>query len=718
MMIKVKILGLGLSLFLVLSDVIRMTASGTHNILVWNVREGILQFTSTPFRWQTWWFYVLLIGGILSIFGLIYQAKANQLKTERAAAALIRESEAKYRLLVENQTDLIVKVDMEGYFQFVSLSYCKLFGKTEEELLGSSFTPLVHKDDREHTAKAMEALFQPPYTAYMEQRAMTKDGWRWLGWMDTAVFDEAGNITAVIGVGRDITERKQIEGVLQENRVRSSQALKAAQAGAWEWNMATNQTIWSEENYLVLGLSPDIGETNYDTWLQRVHPEDRAEAEYQVNKAVEQKRDLNIEFRIVWPDGTIRWINDVGKSVFDEKGDMVGMYGIQIDITERKQLEAQLQQSQKMESIGRLAGGIAHDFNNILVPIISYAELGMMNLTPDDKLYSYLQQVRDAAERAADLTRQILAFSRRQVLEMKTVDINVIVIEFEKMVQRLIVEDIELQTLLDPILYPVKADRGQIEQVLMNLVVNARDAMPTGGKLTIETASTYLDETYVKRYADDQPAGHYVMLAVSDTGHGMDMATQQQIFEPFFTTKMQGKGTGLGLATVFGIVKQHGGNICVHSEPGNGTTFKVYLPRAEGTVQTYETAVIEPASVYGIETILVVEDEKMVRKLVCETLAAHGYKVIEAQSPHDGLRLAYEYKKTIHLLLTDVIMPEMNGRELYQKILFVHPDIKVLYMSGYADDVIADHGILKEGISFLQKPFTVHTLTRRVKQVL
>ncbi len=371
-----------------------------------------------------------------------------------------------------------------------------------------------------------------------------------------------------------------------------------------------------------------------------------------------------------------------------------------------------------MEAIGQLTSGIAHDFNNILVPIIGYVELGMMELSPDSKLYADLTRVRKAADRAANLIRQILAFSRKQVLEMKTFDLNEVIAEFEKMLQRVIQEDITLQVGLESSLHPVKAYQGQLEQILMNLAVNAGDAMPEGGKLIIETSNIILDERYTEKHAEVSP-GSYVMLAISDTGHGMDVETRQHIFEPFFTTKERGKGTGLGLATVFGIVKQHNGHIWVYSEPDKGTTFKIYLPQAEGITQIVDpAATVEPASIYGTETVLVVEDEEMVRELACETLEAYGYSIIEAKSPTDSLQLAANYKAPIHLLLTDVIMPEMNGGELYKKLTIIRPDIKVLYMSGYTDNVIVHHGVLDEGVHFLQKPFTIHDLTRKVRIVL
>ena len=300
---------------------------------------------------------------------------------------------------------------------------------------------------------------------------------------------------------------------------------------------------------------------------------------------------------------------------------------------------------------------------------------------------------------------------------MSVLDLNVIIVEFNQMLQRMIGEDIELQTFLSSTLDPVKADRGQIEQVLMNLAINSRDAMPGGGRLSIETENAFLDEAYVRKYAGDLTPGRYVMLAVSDTGQGMDAETRRRIFEPFFTTKASGKGTGLGLATVYGITKQHRGHISVYSEPGHGTTFKIYLPQAKETLPALLPSLKEPISMFGTETVLVAEDEDMVRKLVCETLEAHGYDVVEAASPADCLELA-STRATVHLLLTDVIMPEINGQELYRKLTAIHPNCKVLYMSGYTNHVIVDLDVLGEGLNFLQKPFTIQKLTRKVREVL
>jgi PAS domain S-box-containing protein len=383
----------------------------------------------------------------------------------------------------------------------------------------------------------------------------------------------------------------------------------------------------------------------------------------------------------------------------------------------REELEEKLRQSQKLEALGRLAGGIAHDFNNLLVPILGYVELSMLNLEPKNKLFSNLTQIRNAAERSAGLVEQILAFSRQQMLEIRVLDLNRVILDFQPMLERLIREDIEFKLELNPSPIPVKIDKVQIEQMLMNLIINARDAMPEGGKITVTTSGILLDAVETANLAPDLKPGSYVILTVSDSGNGMDNETQKRIFDPFFTTKKNSEGTGLGLATVFGIVKQHQGNIGVISVPSKGTTFTIHLPRANEQPKSESQANKNTLSVFGKETVLVVEDEEVVRNLVCETLNGHGYKTIEAKSPADCLKLVAN-NKPVHLLLTDVIMPGMNGKELLQKLIARQPDIRVLYMSGYTNDIIVHHGVLDEGITLLRKPFTVHSLLQKVREVL
>jgi signal transduction histidine kinase/CheY-like chemotaxis protein len=383
---------------------------------------------------------------------------------------------------------------------------------------------------------------------------------------------------------------------------------------------------------------------------------------------------------------------------------------------ERAKIEDQLRQAHKMESIGRLAGGVAHDFNNILTGIGGYTELVLDRLDTASPLREDLGEVQRLAKRAADLTQQLLAFSRRQPLEPRILNLNDTVADTSKMLKRVIGEDIDFQFAPAPDLGNVRADPGQIEQILMNLAVNSRDAMPTGGKLTIETANIELDAEYAGRHVAVAP-GPYVMLAVSDTGCGMDAATKERLFEPFFTTKEKGKGTGLGLATVYGIVKQHGGNIWVYSEPGKGATLKIYLPRVAEAVSNVGPAV-EPETARGEEMILVVEDEAPVYAFAERVLKARGYAVVIARSAEEAQRVFSVQEKTVSLLLTDVVLPGMNGRVLYDLLKSKKPDLKVLYMSGYTDNAIVHQGVLDAGITFIQKPFTTEMLARKVRQVL
>lgn len=530
---------------------------------------------------------------------------------QRRAKENLRQSEERYRRLVEH-TPLAIAIHSQGKIVYINQAGVQMMGSSSQtDFIGRPALDFVHPDYRAAAVRRIQQTqaagqISPPF----EEKFITLDG-RIIDVEVTAIpFDYEGQPASQVVI-RDITEHKRAEAALRESEARNRAMLNALPDLIFVQSRESVYLDYHAPNPADLFVPPEefLGRR-----MQDIFPEAFASPLLALfEQALATGRVQIYEYQLPIA-GQLRHFEARIVPYGQDK-----VLSIVREITRRKALEAQLLQAQKMEAIGRLAGGIAHDFNNILVPIIGYVELGMMRLSPDDKLYADLQRVREAAERAASLTRQILAFSRKQVLEMRPVDLNEMLADFETMLRRLIGENIELRLFLAPALPPVRADRSQLEQVILNLAVNARDAMPQGGRLTLETDSLYLDEKYVEKRPEVQP-DPYVMLAVSDTGHGIDAETQEHIFEPFFTTREQGQGTGLGLAMVHGIVKQHKGHIWVYSELGRGTTFKIYLPQATETTQPVQPAGIEPATLYGTETILVAEDEEMVRRLVVETL--------------------------------------------------------------------------------------------------
>lgn len=514
-------------------------------------------------------------------------------------------------------------------------------------------------------------------------------------------------------------ERGLARAKLRSTELRLDQLLSTSTAVVYSGGVTAGGIVplWVSDNVIrVFGYSVDeVLQAAW--WLTRVHPDDLAGAVEGLARLTGDN-PVSLEYRFRHKDGSYRWIHDQSRIVAgggDFPRELVGAW---LDVTERHRLENQFHQAQKMEAVGRLAGGIAHDFNNLLTIIASHAEFLKQGLAEGDASVDDVESIHEAVNDAAALTRQLLAFSRQQVMEAKVLDLNAEVRRAERMLGRIIGEDIELTVSLKSDVGQVKADPGQIAQVLMNLAVNARDAMPQGGKLTIETGNSEVDREYV---AGEPVAvqGSFVMLAVTDTGTGMDEVTQARVFEPFFTTKEPGKGTGLGLSTVYGIVKQSGGFIWVYSEVGQGTVFKIYLPRIQGEADAPGPSATDPKLLpRGDERVLLVEDADGVRMVCRRILERLGYHVIEAANGEAALQLAAAQSGKIDLLLTDVVMPGMGGRRLAEELTRHHPEVKVLYASGYTDDAVVRHGVLESAVAYLQKPYTAESLARKVRQVL
>lgn len=535
--------------------------------------------------------------------------------------------------------------------------------------------------------------------------------------MVTTVREQSGRIT-----GGEINNKQSFNSALQDaydqlafSEKRYRELFDNAPDMYHTLDLKGNFIEFNPKHMEVLGYSYEELEGNHVTYIVAESSLPKAAKGFEVLGKTGHLQSYEIDLKK--KDGSLLSV-EVHAMVFNgSDGQPHEVRCIMRDVTERKRLEEQLRQAQKMESVGRLAGGVAHDFNNLLTTIMGYTQLGMMEMPVGHQASEHLQQVVEAAERAATLTRQLLAFSRRQIIDPKVFNVNDLVRNMEKMLHRLIGEDIEMTAFLAPDLGQAKLDPGQMEQVLMNLVVNARDAMPVGGKLTIETANVILDEEYAKLHADVTP-GQYVMLAVGDTGTGMTQEVKAHLFEPFFTTKGEGKGTGLGLSMCYGIVKQNQGHIWVYSELGYGTTFKVYIPRVDESANLLLVTRDSGKSAAGTETVLLVEDELSVRSLAARVLREQGYTVLEAKDGVEALQVAQEHAGEIHLLLTDVIMPHMGVKEFTGQLKALRSDIKILFTSGYTDDAIVHHGVLEPGVEFIEKPFRPATLVKKVRQVL
>jgi len=643
------------------------------------------------------------------------------------AKEALRASEERYGSVVAALAEGIVFMDADGRLQASNASAERILGLTAEQIGGrTTFDPrwrAVHEDGSPfpgdtHPITVSLRTGQPCSNVIMGVHKPSGE-LTWISINSQPLFRRGERKPyAAVASFFDITDRKRAEDALRATQARLRDVLASSTAVVYATKLTAEgyAPSWVSENVTrVLGY--DVGEALHaQWWVHHLHPADRSRVLAEISTLL-RKGELTLEYQFQAKNGAYRWVHDEARLLRDPTGLPVEVFGAWLDITERKQLEQQFQQAQKMEAVGRLAGGVAHDFNNLLTAILGSADLVLDDLKPNAPEREEIQEIRRAALRAADLTRQLLAFSRQQVISPTVLNPNAVVANMDKLLRRLLGEDVDLRTVLTPEPGAIKADPSQLEQVVVNLAVNARDAMPGGGKLTIETQNVDLDEEYAGGHVSAQP-GSYVMLAVSDTGSGMDAVTQARIFEPFFTTKEKGKGTGLGLATVYGIVKQSGGWIWVYSEPGHGTTFKIYLPRVTEAAAPAAPSPVLPISVRGSETVLLVEDDEMIRALVQKVLKANGYTTLVAESGPAALRLAGQHDGRIHLLMTDVVMPGMNGREVAERLAPAHAGIEVLYLSGYTDDAIVHHGVLEPGIAFLQKPFTPAVLVRKVREVL
>jgi two-component system cell cycle sensor histidine kinase/response regulator CckA len=664
----------------------------------------------------------------------------------REAEEALRRSEARYRRIVETTNEGIWMLDAEGRTSFMNARMGEMLGCEPKQSAGLSPADFLDDDGRA-TLRNNLGRRRAGVSAQVEIRLLRRGGgsvWVLLG--SSPMLDASGRYEGALAMVMDITERKRAEHALLER------ARVAAMTGDVGIALTQGQSMSETLEGCARAVVDHLGAVLVRVWTLNADG-DVLGLQASVGTSVPAGAAFD---RIPLGDGAIGLIASERKPVVTSDGprsfaghpliadgSVVGVLATHArePLTEttlsglatvadaiavrvrskqiehaKSSIEDQLRQAQKMEAVGRLAGGVAHDFNNVLSVILSYCELMLQDLQPGDPMHDDVDEVRKAGARAAELTRQLLTFSRQQVMAPKVIDLNDVLLGLDKMLHRLLGEDIDLVTRPGLTLGHVKADPGHIEQVIMNLVVNARDAMPTGGKLTIETMNAVLEDDFARTQLPSK-AGPYVVLAVSDTGHGMDAATKAHIFEPFFTTKEKGKGTGLGLSTVFGIVQQSGGNVWVYSEPDVGTTFKIYLPRVDAELDA-RTTLKAPATLRGTETILLVEDEEQVRKVAANVLTQYGYQVLVAGDPVSARLQCERHPSPIALLLSDVVMPQMSGPELARQLAPLRPDMRVLFMSGYTDDSIVRHGVLESNAAFLQKPFTPVALVRKIREIL
>jgi two-component system cell cycle sensor histidine kinase/response regulator CckA len=660
-------------------------------------------------------------------FEAVVRDITNRIVVENA----LKQSEERYRTILDAMEEGLFENDLEGNFTFVNDAACRLLGYERAEMIGMNYRKLFSPDK----VKSIYNIFNEIYRTgeprmLVDYEVLRKDGSVRIHQANAVLVRDTSNKPKGFRLlARDVTELKKAEEALRQSEQKYRMIAENVYDMIWITDLGLNCIYVSPSVFRITGFSPQefqskpinemVTPASFDI-LAKIFSEELAR-EKSGNAGPDRPRTMELE--LVRKDGSPVCVEISADFTRDEMRQVNGILGVTRDISERRdsekeraRLEEQLSQAQKMESVGRLAGGVAHDFNNMLSVILGYAELIRLNLPQGDPLASDVEEIEKAAARSRDITRQLLAFSRKQIIAPMTVDLNGLIRGIQKTLFRLIGEDIDLKFSSNDDLCKIKFDPSQMEQVLINLAVNARDAMPNGGKLAIETRKTYLDEEYCKIYPEFLP-GHYILMTVSDDGAGMSKETLQHAFEPFFTTKETGRGTGLGLATVYGIVRQNNGFINVYSESGKGTSFKIYIPRSMEEGEALKAADEETVPA-GTGTILLVEDDEMVRKMTTEMLEKIGYTVIPTGDPAEARRLCEDDKVHIDLLMTDVIMPGMSGKDLRDRIEAKRPEIKVLFMSGYTSNAIVTRGVLEEGVNFVQKPFSMSELARNVRNAI
>ena len=790
--------------------------------------------------------WALGIAGIILSAPLVHKRINETLAWESKLAT----SEERYRNIVDTAMEGIVVINKQDIITFTNSRMAEMLGYAQDEMPGKSIFAFISDDDREDHKYQLTLRRQGIATQY-ERRFLRNDGVViWTRASASPLLDEQGRYQGAFGMFTDVSENKRSESIHAETTRRLHLATSAAKLGVWDWNVRDNVMVWDGRMFELYGLGRDKFTNSVTIWENSLHPDDRTRAIAESDAAIRGERELDTEFRVLHPDGSVRHIKADAITMRDNDGKALRMIGLNQDITERrlaevalrenekryrelfdsinncvavyeavdcgrdfivkdinkaaeklehvmredvlgkkvtelfpdivdsglmdvflrvwrsglsehqqlssvsndhiaqwrknyvyrlptgevvviyedithqmlaeeerKQLESQLLQAQKIESVGRLAGGIAHDINNMITPILGYAEILEQKIPSGDSRRDDLAEISGAAIRVRDMTRQLLAFARKQTLEMSQLDLNEVVSGIIRVLRMTIHENIAIDVRLAPTVRSVMGDKSQFEQVIMNLVVNAQDAMPSGGTFTLATQDVVVDGTYAASQPGMAP-GNYVRLIAIDTGTGMDTEIKSKIFDPFFTTKEVGRGTGLGLATVYGIVKQHGGYIEVKSEPGMGSEFIVSFPVNEAPAETAAKSAHEQQSQRGTEMVLIVEDQEQVLRLVSMMLTNSGYRVLIAQSGREALRIAESFTGDIHLVISDVIMPDMNGKVLFERLREVRQNLQIIYMSGYPADVIGLQGVLHSGINFIRKPFSIHELTSAIRKVL